>query len=213
MTAKDPAAVTAKKKGKGKLFGMAAAALLLLGGGGAAAGYWAAGSAGEGGHVIDPDIPQLVPHGEAASAGEGEGGGHGGAASGPPVAHAVPRPANGAPIADGRPADVSRYAATYYPIEAPFTSNLKDSDAFAQLSIGVATYYDSRVIDNLRAHEPAVRSAVLMRLAEQDPDVVATETGRTILQRELTQTINRVLREKTGFGGIDNVYFTSFVVQ
>lgn len=207
----DPPAPPAKK-GKGKIIGMALGGLLLLGGGGAAAGYWAAGSGDEAGGV-DPDVPQLVLHGAAASVGEGEGGGHGGGDSGPPVAHAVPRPANGGPIRDGRPADVSRYTATYYPIEAPFTSNLKDSDAFAQLSIGVATYYDSRVIDNLRAHEPAVRSAVLMRLAEQDPDLVATEAGRTILQRELTQTINRVLREKTGFGGIDNVYFTSFVVQ
>ena len=33
------------------------------------------------------------------------------------------------------------------------------------------------------------------------------------LQRQLTAAINDVLRDKEGFGGIDNVYFTSLVIQ
>jgi len=34
-----------------------------------------------------------------------------------------------------------------------------------------------------------------------------------MLQRDLTQAINDVLRQKEGFGGIDNVYFTNLVIQ
>lgn len=33
------------------------------------------------------------------------------------------------------------------------------------------------------------------------------------LQRKLTDAINYILREKEGFGGIDNVYFTNLVIQ
>ena len=107
----------------------------------------------------------------------------------------------------------SKLQATYYPIEEPFTSNLKNSNNFAQLSISVATYYDERVLENIREHETAIRSAILLTLAEQEIDALSTHNGKQMLQQLLTDAINKVLDEKTGFGGINNVYFTSFVVQ
>ncbi|GAA0469236.1 hypothetical protein GCM10009096_07710 [Parasphingorhabdus litoris] len=105
------------------------------------------------------------------------------------------------------------FKATYYPIEGPFTSNLKHSNSFAQVSISIATYYDDRVLENIREHETAIRSAVLMTLAEQETEMLSTQAGKHQLQGVLTSTINKVLEEKTGFGGVNNVYFTSFVVQ
>jgi flagellar FliL protein len=54
---------------------------------------------------------------------------------------------------------------------------------------------------------------VLLQLAEQDPMTLSTPQGKAALQRTLTDAMNRTLRERTGFGGIDNVYFTSLVVQ
>jgi len=109
--------------------------------------------------------------------------------------------------------DESAYKATYYPIVGPFTSNLNGSNSFAQLSISVATYYDGRVLDNIAEHETAIRSAILMSLAEQELATLSTQRGKQMLQQILTREINRVLKEKTGFGGVNNVYFTSFVVQ
>ena len=109
--------------------------------------------------------------------------------------------------------DESAYKATYYPIASPFTSNLNGSNSFAQLSISVATYYDERVLDNIAQHETAIRSAILLSIAEQDLEALSTQRGKQMLQQILTREINRVLREKTGFGGVNNVYFTSFVVQ
>lgn len=109
--------------------------------------------------------------------------------------------------------DESAYKATYYPIVSPFTSNLNGSNSFAQLSISVATYYDESVLENIAEHETAIRSAVLLSLAEQDLETLSTQHGKQILQQVLTREINKVLKEKTGFGGVNNVYFTSFVVQ
>ncbi|RJF93221.1 flagellar basal body-associated FliL family protein [Sphingomonas cavernae] len=103
--------------------------------------------------------------------------------------------------------------ATYFEIEKSFTSNLADADGFMQLSLGVATYYDSRVLDNIKRHEVPIRSAVLMTLADQSVDVIATPEGKKQLQKALKDTVNRVLQEKEGFGGVDDVYFTSFVIQ
>lgn len=194
------------KGGKLKMILVAVVGLLVIGGGGAAAGYFIAGSDAAAAHAPDPDVPQLVPRAGA------EGAAHAAPPAGP-ADSAGSRAAAGAPAGGEPRIDTSQYTATYHTIETPFTSNLNESDAFVQMSLGVATYYDSRVIENVVAHEPAIRSAVLMQLAAADEVMLASPQGRQQLQRDLTRAINATLRERTGFGGIDNIYFTSFVVQ
>jgi flagellar FliL protein len=112
-----------------------------------------------------------------------------------------------------RPVKADQFQVSYYPIRENFTSNLKDGSGFIQIGLGVSTYYDERVLQNLERHEMAVRSAVLMQLADQDPEAVATLHGKLALKASLAKAINRVLKEKEGFGGVDDVYFTGFVVQ
>lgn len=186
------AAPKKKKGGLKKIIIMAVAAIGLVGGG-VAGGMFAAGhGATADAHAEkkeDPDRPKLVPKGEH---GEHEG---------PP------------PKGDSSPEDVGDYKATYYPMETPFTANLSDADGFLQIGLGVSTYYDEKVIENLKENDMPVRSAVLMALASESSDTLSTPEGKKHLQKVLTQTINGVLREKTGFGGIDDVYFTSFVMQ
>lgn len=110
-------------------------------------------------------------------------------------------------------AGISKYEASYFEIEKNFTSNLADADGFMQITLGVSTHYDATVIENVKRHDLPIRSAVLMTLADQSVDIIATPEGKKQLQRALKDTINRVLTEKEGFGGIDDVYFTSFVIQ
>lgn len=107
----------------------------------------------------------------------------------------------------------AKYETSYFEIEKNFTSNLKDSARYVQATLGVATHYDQRVIANLQKHEVAVRSAVLTLLADQSEEEVTTVEGKAQLQKRLADAINKVLVEKEGFGGIAEVYFTSFIVQ
>ena len=37
--------------------------------------------------------------------------------------------------------------------------------------------------------------------------------GKARFQKRMTDTINKVLTENEGFGGVENVYFKSFIVQ
>ncbi|MGF7169861.1 flagellar FliL protein [Sphingobium xanthum] len=200
----------AKKKGGGKKkLIMLVGAIVLLGGGGAAAGFYAAGSMHkeEGPHE-DPNKPKLVLKGEnpeeiattwAAKAKE-EG-----------VSGEVPNHGKGVDLP--RPKNSAAYQATYFQIPAPFTSNLADSDAFAQVSIAVSTYYDNRVIQAVTAHELAIRSSILMMLAQEDELALGTPQGKEALQGKLLKIINDTLKAKTGYSGVDNVYFTNFVIQ
>lgn len=186
-------ATPAKKSGLKKILVLVVGILALLGAG-IGAGLYAAGAGLVGGHEgpkEDPRKPKLVPKG-------GEEGGK-------PVA------TKGDGTADSF--DRSKYQASYYPITETFTSNLRDTDGFMQAGIGVSTYYDERVLEAMKRNEMPVRSAVLMALANQDAFAISTPEGKKQLQKELKDAINQVLVSREGFGGIDNVYFTSFIVQ
>ncbi|MBR0553136.1 flagellar basal body-associated FliL family protein [Stakelama marina] len=202
--AKDTAEPKKKKKGL-KMIGLIAG-VLVLAGGGAGAGIYAAqsGMLSAAPHAAVPDTPQLVPKSEekrASAGGEGEAGGEGG---GEGTGHGMATPA-------GSGGD--RYASNYYAMDKEFTSNLQDSVHFIQVGVAISTPYDDRVIDNLKTHEIAVRSAILMSLGQTSEDQVFTVEGKRQLQQRLKKAINDTLKEKEGFGGVSNVYFTNFVVQ
>jgi flagellar FliL protein len=109
--------------------------------------------------------------------------------------------------------DPEIYKSTYYPLEQPFTSNLADTDGFLQVGLGVSTFYDTKVMDNIKDSEMPVRSAVLEVLAQQSADALNTPEGKAALRKKLKDAINHVLHERAGFGGIDDVYFTSFIIS
>lgn len=188
-----------KKKGKKKLVVVMAGLAML--GGGAGAGVYASGLIG--GHEGKPEDhgPKLVPKAEQKRGSGSEGGGeHGGA----PTAGSTKPPS-------GTGGD--KYASNYYAMEKDFTSNLQNSVHFIQVGIAVSTPYDDSVIDNLKTNDIAVRSSILMALSDTTEDQVFSAQGKQQLQLRITKAINDTLKQKEGFGGIGNTYFTSFVVQ
>ncbi|ALR20040.1 flagellar basal body-associated FliL family protein [Sphingobium baderi] len=208
----DEAKAKKKKGGSMKMIIMLVIAT-LVGGAGAAGGLYAAGffSHKEEGPKEDPTKPVLVLAGEnaeevAKAHGMG-GGGHGGGGA------AVAGHAPGKGIDLPTPTNPTAYQATYFQLQTPFTSNMSDTDAFAQISLAVSTYYDMRVIEAIKTHEMAIRSQVLMLLAQQPETMLATPDGKKELQVKIKAVINDVLKQKTGYGGVDNVYFTNFVIQ
>lgn len=191
----DPAPKKGGKMKKIVLFGVLP---LVLIGGGVGGGIFAAGKLGGGGHAAakeDPNMPKLVLKGEGDKAAEGEGHGEGAAA--------LPTAEPGG----------EKYESIYFAMEKDFTSNLKDSPHFVQVGLAVSTNYDNRVIGNVQKHELPIRSAILTALGNAGEEDVFSETGKAALLENIKRSINGVLKEKTGFGGIGNVYFTSFIVQ
>ena len=107
----------------------------------------------------------------------------------------------------------SKYRTAYYSFSEEFTSNLKDSDALVQMSLAASTHHDGRVLMWLREHELAVRSRILITLADTSEEAMYSPQGKIQLQKRLTDAVNEVLTEREGFGGVDNVYFRTFIVQ
>ncbi len=185
-----------KKKGKmGKLIVIGVGAIVLIGGGIGGGLYAANSGLIGGGHAKEETGPKLVPKSEQKHAPSGEGHGEG----------------EGIAPATGPGGD--KYASNYYAMEKDFTANLQNSTHFVQLGVAVSTPYDDSVIAGIKTNDIAIRSAILLALGDTNEDEVFTGDGKKKLQARLVKAINDTLMQKEGFGGVSNVYFTSFVVQ
>ena len=107
----------------------------------------------------------------------------------------------------------SEYKTSYYSFEGEFTSNLRDSEALVQMALACSTRRDGRVLMWLKKHELAIRSAMLAVLADTPEADIHSIEGKERLQKRLTAAINKVLSDAEGFGGVDAVYFKSFIIQ
>ena len=183
--------VPTTKKGKGKKIFLLLGGALLLGGGGAALYASNAGLIGAGHAPGEPERPSLVLR------------------DGVPESEA----ARYFSFTGDKRVDGTKFKPSYYPLAGSFTSNLRDEEGFLQVGLGVSTFYEQIVLDRVKLHEMAVRSAILLVLSEQNSDGLFTPKGKEALKARLRGAVNEVLKKKEGFGGIDEVYFTSFVIQ
>ena len=109
--------------------------------------------------------------------------------------------------------EIETFITTYFEFPGTFTTNLKASRKFLQLGLGVSTQYDDEVITNVEDHQLALRSEILNVMSEFTEDDIQGKEGRENLARALADGINQKLMQLEDFGGIEEVHFTSFVLQ
>ena len=107
----------------------------------------------------------------------------------------------------------NKYRTAYFSFTEEFTSNLKHTDGLVQVSLAASTRRDGRVLMWLEEHQLAIRSRILVELADTPEEEVMTSAGKEKLQQRLTDAVNEVLTEREGFGGVDRIYFRNFIVQ
>ena len=109
--------------------------------------------------------------------------------------------------------EIETFVTTYFEFPGTFTTNLKASRKFLQLGLGVSTQYDDEVITNVEDHQLALRSEILNVMSEFTEEDIQGKQGRENLARALADGINQKLMQLEDFGGIEEVHFTSFVLQ
>ncbi|RKZ94214.1 MAG: flagellar basal body protein FliL, partial [Gammaproteobacteria bacterium] len=62
-------------------------------------------------------------------------------------------------------------------------------------------------------HLPVIRNEIVLLLSGQKYEEMVTPEGKEQLRSELIETINNILKKRKAKKGIDNIYFTSFVMQ
>ena len=107
----------------------------------------------------------------------------------------------------------TRFENTYLQIDKEFMTNLTASKKVMVVQIAVMTHYDNRVFDNVKKHEFAIRSGILDVMRQTTEAEAARPDFRSELAAKIKVVMNDILKKYEDFGGIEDVFFTSFVMQ
>ena len=107
----------------------------------------------------------------------------------------------------------TRFEKNYMQLDKELMTNITDSKKVMVVQIALMTHYDSRVFDNVKKHEFALRSAMLDVMRQTTESETKKPEFRKELAAKLKETMNGLLEEYEDFGGIEEVFFTSFVMQ
>jgi flagellar FliL protein len=121
---------------------------------------------------------------------------------------------------DGKPSkktkekpEIQRFEYTYLQIEREFLVNLSGSKKVMSVQLAVMTHYDDRVFENVKKHEFALRSVIMDVMRQTQEADLAKPDFRKELGAKIRDAINTLLEKYEDFGGIEDVYFTNFIVQ
>ena len=109
--------------------------------------------------------------------------------------------------------EATRFEKNYFQIEKELMTNITGSKKVMVVQLAVMTHYDTRVFDNIKKHEFALRSAMLDIMRQSTEAEVNKPDFRKELAVKLKDVMNSMLEEYEDFGGIEEVMFTSFVMQ
>ena len=109
--------------------------------------------------------------------------------------------------------EVDSYETTYFEFPGDFTTNLKGSRKFLQVSVGVSTQYDEKVMEIVDSHQLALRSEILSTISDFTEEDISGSDGKKKLSERLMVVLNKKLESLDEFPGIEDVYFTAFILQ
>jgi len=109
--------------------------------------------------------------------------------------------------------EATRFEKNYMQMEKELMTNITGSKKVMVVQIALMTHYDSRVFDNVKKHEFALRSAMLDVMRQSTEADIAKPDFRKDLAAKLKDVMNELLENYEDFGGIEDVFFTSFVMQ
>lgn len=109
--------------------------------------------------------------------------------------------------------DTNRLDTLYHQFAQVFVVNVSESRKVMQLNLTLSTHYDQMVIDNVIKHELAVRSAILEHLSFVTEEETLEVGFRQKMGEELALVVNAELEQTEGFGGIERILFTEFLMQ
>jgi flagellar FliL protein len=103
----------------------------------------------------------------------------------------------------------------YLGLDPPFVVNFEAEQAvrFLQITVQVMSR-DQATLDLLKANDPVVRNDLLLLFGNQKYAAISTSAGKEKLRGDSLEAIRKVV---AGSGGkpelVENIYFTSFVMQ
>lgn len=102
----------------------------------------------------------------------------------------------------------------YYKFVEPFTVNFDTDTGIRYLQISMeAMSYDQAVIDAMELHMPVIRNNLILMYSSQPFDELISRDGKERIRQAALEEIRSVLKRYGGASALEEVYFTSFVMQ
>jgi flagellar protein FliL len=104
-------------------------------------------------------------------------------------------------------------APVYYPIDPPLVVNFEDGSVvrFLQITMELMAH-DQKAIDSVQKNMPLIRNNLLMLMSNRNYQTLMSREGKDKLRAEALEEV-RAVQKKQGGEDIDDLLFTSFVVQ
>ena len=109
--------------------------------------------------------------------------------------------------------EATRFEKNYLQLDKELMTNITGSKKVMVVQVALMTHYDQRVFDNIKKHDFAIRSAMLDVMRQTTEAEISRSDFRKNLADKLKDVMNEVLEKNEDFGGVEDVFFTSFVVQ
>lgn len=103
--------------------------------------------------------------------------------------------------------------ALFFSLE-PLVVNFEDSSAVRFLQIGMDIMArDPELIASVQKHVPMIRNNLLLLISNRDYQKLMSREGKETLRAESLAEVRKIIKKETGDDGIEDLLFTSFVVQ
>ena len=104
-------------------------------------------------------------------------------------------------------------ATVYYAIDPPLVVNFEDGSVvrFLQITMEVMAH-DQKAVDSVQKNIPLIRNNLLLLMSNRNYQTMMSRDGKEKLRQEALAEI-RAVQKKEGGPDVDDVLFTSFVVQ
>jgi flagellar FliL protein len=101
----------------------------------------------------------------------------------------------------------------YYAIDPPLVVNFEDGSAvrFLQITMEVMAH-EEKAIESMQKNIPLIRNNLLLLMSNRNYQTMMSREGKEKLRQEALAEI-RAIEKKVGGADVDDVLFTSFVVQ
>jgi flagellar FliL protein len=104
-------------------------------------------------------------------------------------------------------------AAIYYAIDPPLVVNFEDGSVvrFLQITMEIMAH-DQKAIDSVQKNIPLVRNNLLLLMSNRNYQSMMSREGKEKLRQEALAEV-RAVQKKEGSPDVDDLLFTTFVVQ
>jgi len=102
----------------------------------------------------------------------------------------------------------------YHAFEPPFVVNFEDKGVVRFLQIGLSTMtHDESVVASLKQHDPVIRNNLVLLFSSQSFKDLSSREGKEKLRADTLKEIQSILTKYTDDKGVEEAFFTSFVIQ